>query len=106
MSILTRVKVNLVNHVITTSEYDGNPESMCEANFVVYTSSCSLLAMREVGYKKPRSPNFCDYGIIDLVDCRITVDSLRLESAVLNRRSDSFIVYTDRESSNHIATKA
>ena len=65
---------------------------MCEASLVVHTASCPLIPMREVGHKKPRSSNLCDYGIVDLIDSRITVDSLRLESAVPNRRGDSLVI--------------
>ena len=86
--------MNLPYYIAMASEDNGDPQSMRETSFVIHTASGSIIAMCKVGYKKPRSPYLCDYGIVDLVDCRVTINSLRLESTVPNRWSYSPVIRT------------
>ena len=67
---------------------------MCETSFVVNAPSSSLVAMSEVSYKEARLSNLRNYGVVNLVDFWIAVDSPCLKSTVPNSWSDSFVKYT------------
>ena len=73
--VLARVEVDLVDDILSATEYDRNVMTVGEPRFVVHASSCPGFTVREVRNDEPGSPKFGDDLVVYLVDMLLAIDS-------------------------------
>ena len=89
--VLTRVEMELVDDILSATEYDRNVVTVGEARFVVHAPSCSGLTVCEVRNDEPGSPEFGDDLVVYLVDMLLAIDSDGLVASIRDSRPYSLL---------------
>ncbi|MDE0343134.1 MAG: hypothetical protein OXK82_08200 [Deltaproteobacteria bacterium] len=65
---LARVKMHPLQNILSTRKDDRNIQSACKSRFVVYSTTGTVIPLREIGNDKAGFPDFSNDLVIYLVD--------------------------------------